>query len=124
MAILPYRLFPKKGGDLLDDHELPPGTYLIPRPITRGFQVVPGIGVKDAAFAVAGLALGLVLWLTLHAFGVPFLFRALTAVLPALLGGVCAIPLDDQHIWEFARDFLAFRQKPKTLYYDWQRNDW
>jgi len=85
---------------------------------------MPGVGLQDAAFPVAGLAFGIFFWFTLHLFGVPFLFRALAAILPVLVGGVLAIPIDDIHIWEFARDMREFVRKPKTLYYDWSRDDW
>lgn len=107
----------------IDDH-LPPGTYIIPRPIARGFQIIPGMGLKDASFAIAGLALALFFWLVLHAFGVGFLYRALAALLPAFVGIVLAIPIEDFHIWEFVRDVRDFHAKPKTLYYDWSRDDW
>ncbi len=108
----------------MDDPRIPEGTYLIPRAIARGYQVVPGVGVKDAAFPAVGLVLGITLWLVLHLFGVPFLFRALAAIVPLLLGGALAIPMDDQHLWEFARDYRGFAQTTKTLLYDWTRNDW
>lgn len=108
----------------MDDYTLPPGEYLLPRPIARGYQLVPGVRLKDAAFSALGLALGAILWVGLHLFGVPFLFRGLASMLPVLLGGVLAIPIDDIHVWEFARDMREFAGKPKTLTYDWTRDDW
>jgi len=107
----------------MDDH-LPEGTYILPRPIARGFQIVPGVGVKDAAFALAGLALALVCWLVLDAFGVPFVYRALAALMPAFIGVGLAVPIEDFHVWELGRDIRDFHAKPKTLAYDWTRDDW
>ena len=108
----------------MDDERLPEGTYLIPRRIARGYELLPGIGMKDATFPAAGLALGIMLWFLLHVFGVPFVFRALVTVLPILLGGVLALPIEEVHVWEFVRDMREFQRIPKTLAYDWTRDDW
>ena len=108
----------------MDDHDIPPGEYLIPRRIARGFHLMPGIGLKDAAFGAAGLVVGFVLWLTLGAVGVPLLFRGFIAILPLIVGAALALPLDEIHIWEWVRDFRQFGRKRKTLHYDWTRDDW
>lgn len=107
-----------------DPTPLPEGTYLIPRAITRGYQIVPGVGVRDALFPAAGLVLGITLWIGLHAVGVPFVFRGLATVIPILVGGVLALPIEEVHIWEFVRDVREFQRVPRTLYYDWTREDW
>ena len=108
----------------MDDNTLPEGTYLIPRRIARGYELLPGIGIRDALFPAAGLALGIMLWLVLGAVGLPFLYRALGAITPMLLGGVLALPIEEVHVWEFVRDMRAFQRIPKTLLYDWTRDDW
>ena len=108
----------------MDDERLPEGTYLIPRRIARGYELLPGIGLRDAVFPAAGLVLGILLWFGLQVFGTPFLYRALGAILPMLLGGVLALPIEEVHVWEFIRDIRAFGRIPKTLLYDWTRDDW
>ena len=108
----------------MDDGRLPEGTYLIPRRIARGYELMPGIGIRDALFPASGLVLGILLWLVLGVVGMPFLYRALATVLPILLGGVLALPIEEVHVWEFIRDMRAFGRIPKTLLYDWTRDDW
>ena len=108
----------------MDDHILPEGTYLIPRRIARGYELLPGVGLRDALFPASGLVLGIMLWFLLHVLGVPLVVRALVTVLPIVLGGVLAIPIEEVHVWEFLRDIRAFGRIPKTLTYDWTRDDW
>ena len=107
------------------DDQIPVGEYIIPRRISRGYQLMPGIGLKDAAFGAGGFALALGLWLVLHAFGVGLLFRGFIAMVPLIIGAALALPLaEDLHVWEFARNFRQFGHKPKTLFYDWSADDW
>ena len=108
----------------MDDHEIPAGEYIIPRRISRGYQLMPGVGLKDAAFGAGGFVVSLGLWLALHAVGVPFIFRGFIAVIPLIIGGALALPLDEIHVWEWLRDFRTFKAKPKTLYFDWRADDW
>lgn len=108
----------------MDDHAIPPGEYLIPRRIARGYQIMPGMGLKEVGFALAGIVAAVVVWYLLALVGVPWLFRAVVAGVPLFVGGALALPLDDIHVWEWVRDFWVFRQKPKTLLYDWTADDW
>ena len=107
----------------MDEHTTV-GEYLIPRRIPRGFQFRPGVGLKEAGFGTAGVALGFILWWGLGHVGFPLIYRGFLAVIPLLLGVGLALPLEDTHGWEWLRDFLAFRQKPKTLTFDWTAGDW
>ena len=107
------------------DDQIPVGEYIIPRRISRGYQLMPGVGLKDAAFGAGGFVVGLALWLTLNAFGVPLLIRGFIAIVPLIIGAALALPLaEDLHLWEFARNFQQFGHKPKTLYYDFGADDW
>jgi hypothetical protein len=107
----------------MDEHTTV-GEYLIPRRIPRGFQFRPGVGVKEAAFGTAGAALAFLLWWGLGQAGLPLIYRGFIGMLPLLVGVGLALPMEDSHGWEWLRDFLAFRQKPKTLTFDWTAGDW
>ena len=108
----------------MDEQRVTPGEYVIPRRIARGYQVLPGVGVKDAVFGAVGVAASITLWITLGAFGAGFLLRAGIAVWPLIVGVGLSLPLDEIHVWEWVRNFRQFGRKPKTLHYDWSADDW
>ena len=107
----------------MDEHTTV-GEYLIPRRIPRGFQFIPGVGLKEAAFAAGGLAVAFIFWWGLGQVGFPLIYRGFLGVIPLLLGVGLALPIEDTHGWEWSRDVLAFRQRPKTLHFDWSADDW
>lgn len=60
--------------------------YLVPRAVTARTELFPGFGFAELGLLAAGGALGLLLFLILHAFGVPLPPCFIVAVIPTAAG--------------------------------------
>ncbi|MDA8205499.1 MAG: hypothetical protein M0Z36_05470 [Thermaerobacter sp.] len=103
--------------------DLPPGTYLIPRPIPRGMTFGYGLGPIEIGIVLAGITIAAGLWFGLHLFGRGWLVDTI-ALAPGFLGIIAVLRMDDEHIWEMARAGWTFRHRPTRYLYDWTTDDW
>ena len=99
--------------------------YLLPRPITRRFEIVPGWSLAAAGAVAASLAGGGGFTAGLLALHAPLPVALVPGVLVAGSGTVLQLPLPGQTetLWGMLHALRAWRRRPRRLLYDWTRRD-
>lgn len=101
--------------------------YLIPKPITRQYELFPGSGwgLGEAAVAVMGVVLGALLFAGLTLIGVPVVVRLITGIGSAGLGiGLAFPPPLGEPAYRVIQRWWAYQHQPHRYLYDWTASDW
>ncbi|MBX5466898.1 MAG: hypothetical protein K6U14_05310 [Firmicutes bacterium] len=99
--------------------------YLIPKPITRGYELFPGWNWTQVGLAVAGLVLGGALFFGAGLVGLPWPLRVVAFLLPGGLGvGLAIPPPNEPPLYRRLTAAWHYYRQPQRWVYDWRRGDW
>ena len=100
--------------------------YLIPKPITQKYELLPGTGwgLVEAGLVGGGLAGGLGLLVLSRLTPWPLPVRLGLAVLVAAVGMALAFPVPGQEpLHRLLRAWWRYRHRPRLYLYDWTARD-
>lgn len=100
--------------------------YLIPKPITQKYELLPGTGwgLVEAGLVGGGLAGGLGLLALSRLTPWPLPVRLGLAVLVAAVGMALAFPVPGQEpLHRLLRAWWRYRHRPRLYLYDWTARD-
>ena len=100
--------------------------YLIPKPITQKYELLPGTGwgLVEAGLVGGGLAGGLGLLALSRLTPWPLPVRLGLAVLVAAVGMALAFPVPGQEpLHRLLRAWWRYRHRPRLYLYDWTVRD-
>lgn len=100
--------------------------YLIPKPIQREREILPGWGWEQVGVILVGAAFGGALFALLSFLGwLPGLVRLLVGIAPGGIGVALAItPPQGQPAYRLIRAVLGYRKSQRRWLYDWNASDW
>lgn len=95
--------------------------YLVPRPIRRGYEFAPGIGMPEVLVMGAGVAVGGAVFAGLALLGVPWLVRAPLFVLLSGIGvGSVVTQVSDAPLYRRAYFMWQWHQRGRRWLYDFR----
>ncbi|MHB1957089.1 MAG: hypothetical protein ACYCOU_25515 [Sulfobacillus sp.] len=101
--------------------------YLIPKPISKKYELFPGSGwgLVEAGIVVAGLIAGALLFLFATLLGLPIIVRLVLAALTIAIGGALAFPPPQgEPAYQIVLRWRNYQRQPHRYVYDWTVSDW
>lgn len=100
--------------------------YLIPKPINRDRELLPGWGFQQILVILVAAAIGGALFALLSILGwLPGLVRLLVGIASAGLGVALAItPPQGQPAYRLIHAALQYRKSHRRYLFDWNAPDW
>lgn len=108
-----------------DSDRVQAGVYLVPRPITTHFELMPGWGLGQAVGVAGGVALGGGVLALVVALGGPLPLGLVGGVLIAGVGALAAAPQPhgSPPLYQRVQAAWRFAHHPRVLRYDWTARD-
>lgn len=99
--------------------------YLVPKPITRRFELLAGWDLVQAGIAATGIVLGLLVFLVVAAVGLPVPLGLVGLTLCGGVGTMLALPQPGGQppLYRRLQDGLAFKRRQARFLYDWGARD-
>jgi len=99
--------------------------YLIPKPITRQYELFPGWGLAEAGLVVASVMAGAVVFGLASLVGLPVGLRIVFPVALVAVGvGLAFPPPMGEPAYRVVQRWWAYQHQPHRYLYDWTASDW